>query len=722
MTGDTPIAPALKHLAEAAGLAPVWQDVYGGARQVPESVLRSVLIALDLPCGNARQIADSTARLTHEANVDAGAMLIFPVNTQPVFRYTGPLIYTLTMEDGKHYIGRASRIGADMVSISEIAQPGYHQLTIGELQLTLAITPERCPSVSELSGRHTAGAWGVAAQVYSLQREHDTAVHGLQAKQGFAWPVWPGWETGGDFGALAELARHAGHAGASALAISPVHAMFSADPQRYSPYSPSSRLFLNVGYIEPAMVLGEAAVRHAVAQMTGVPLRDAAPPGGYIAWPDVLARRMALLGRLYDDFCRQGRADLVEQYAAFRQRGGEALESHARYEALHAHHLTTLGPANGWQDWPAELRDCQGPAVKQFAAQHQTEIGFHIFLQWLADGGMRHVQQCARGAGMPIGLIADMAIGTDPRGSHAWSRQQDMLTGVTVGAPPDLYQSAGQGWGLTAFSPRALRQHAYAAFLATLRATLAYAGGIRIDHILGFARLWLIPQGASPAEGVYLRYPLADMLSLVALEASRHKAIVIGENLGTVPEGFNDVLGQKGILGTSVLWFERSAGQEAFLPPSRWSPHAVAMPTTHDLPTIAGWWEGRDLTWRERLGQLPPDQGMQQADQRGRDKTALWRALQEAGCVSTAHACPPAATPGAAVLAFVASTPAPLVVVGLEDLLGLAEQPNLPGATDAGELHHPNWTQCLPVTVNRIFAHPAVMHGVAAIKRARRQS
>src|SRR5690606_3671543 len=195
----------------------------------------------------------------------------------------------------------------------------------------------------------------------------------------------------------------------------------------------------------------------------------------------------ALLRHLYDRFRRQGADALVERYMAFRRQGGEALESHARYEALHAHHQAALGPASGWQDWPAQLHDPLGRGVQAYAAQHEADIGFHVFLQWLADEGLRHVQDSAHAAGMSIGLITDLAIGTDPRGSHAWSRQGEMLGGVSVGAPPDLYQPQGQYWSLTALSPRALRQNGYIAFLETLRAALRHAGGVRIDHILGLA-------------------------------------------------------------------------------------------------------------------------------------------------------------------------------------------------------------------------------------------
>ncbi len=738
----------LLHLAEAAGLVPEWQDAHGRERRVEEPVLRGMLNTMELPCDSPRQISESLHRLEREEQ--SGAMLIVTVNEPLVFRHAGSLVYTLTLEGGKQYIGRASPAGRGRIRIPGIRQAGYHQLAIGDITLTLAVAPKRCPTVDDVIGWRRERAWGVAAQVYSLRRSRPRLHAGKpRTMPGPSAPiVWPGWEAGGDFGLLAELASRAAQSGASAVAISPVHAMFSADPARNSPYAPSSRLFLNTAYIDPSIVLGMDAPRLAASQLDTDGFRAAASDGGHVDWPLILPRRMLLLKRLFENFRRHGPDLLVQKLAAFRRDGGLALESHARYEALHAHYSAVLGPASGWRDWPAELHDYCGPGVEAYAARHETEISFHVFLQWLADGGLRFAQQSARGAGMPIGLIADLAIGTDPRGSHAWSKPGDMLPGVLVGAPPDLFQPQGQNWGLTAFSPRALRQHSYAAFIDTLRAVLAHAGGVRIDHILGLGRMWLIPPSAAPADGVYLRYPMKDMLRLLALEAWRHKAIVIGENLGTVPEGFNETLRRKGILGTSVLWFERSpaavrepdseSGRElasasetpapaaatasAFVAPSRWPPYAMATPTTHDLPTITGWWTGRDLDWRKRLDKLADDQIARQADARLRDKTALWRALRDAGCVSGSDLAPPLAAPRDAVLAFVAGTRAPLMIVALEDLLGLSEQPNLPGSVVQGEVGHPNWTQCLPVGVDEIFSDDCVMNGIDAIKLARRKA
>lgn len=737
--------PALIRLSEEAGLVPRWRDVRGEWHDVDASVLRSMLKLLGLACASAEQIAGSLRQLESEKQPATGMMLTVTVNEALVFDYTGSPVYTLTLEDGKQFIARAAQAGQGKVRLPGIERPGYHRLSIGDLELTIAVAPKRCPLPPGVGTGKSNGLWGVAAQVYSL-RPSSPQTDGVvdDANHQPSTPIWPGWERGGDFGLLAGLARGAAQSGASALAISPVHAMFGADPQRYSPYAPSSRLFLNTAYIQPSIVLGNDAVRRALQTM-GETISPRAVNGNVVEWPDILPRRMALLRRLFDDFRQDGPADLVQAFETFRRQGGEALQIHACYEALHAHHLAQLGPASGWQDWSPGLHDPRGMEVMAYAMQHEEEVGFHAFLQWLAERGLHYVQQSAREAGMSVGLIVDLAIGTDARGSHAWSRQGEMLEGVSVGAPPDLFQADGQNWGLTAFSPRALRQTAYAAFIETVRAVLAHAGGLRIDHILGMRRMWLVPPGAGAADGVYLDYPMQDMLRLLVLEAWRHKALVVGENLGTVPEGFNDQLERKGILGTSVLWFERSpvkprqpdaqAGQElegkadsaepadadsaevpAFLPPAQWPAWSMATPTTHDLPTIHGWWSGRDLEWRAS-GEPDP----QETVARRRDKNALWQALKDAGCIS-ASAPFPVDVPRNAVLSYVSKTPSPLVIVSLEDLLGMREQPNLPGGGGEGASPHPNWIQCLPAGVDEIFNNVQVASGITAIRRARRQT
>lgn len=707
---------ALRQLAAMAGLAASWQDVFGETRQVSEDSLRHVLAALGFPCESAAQISDSMQRLQAAQALESDSatrpLWILDAGETLIMRWRGALPYRLLLESGEIRHGTAARLEPETVRIEPIAAPGYHALEIGEARLKLAVCPARCPAVPARSG-DPERPWGITAQVYSLHG-------GERHPQG-------NWGVAGDFAALAGFAARAGKAGASALAISPVHALFGAAPERYSPYAPSSRLFLNAAYAEPSLVCGPEAVKQALgnaqpaadapAQGEAGAARLAAPT---IDWPALVPARLAILRRVFEQVQSGASHALQDDFQAFRKEGGEALERHARYEVLHAAHLGMLGAGSGWQDWPDALHDPSGVAVRRFAQAHQSEIGFQAFLQWLADRGLRQAQQAARGSGMPTGLIIDLAIGTDPRGSHAWSRQADMLHKVSIGAPPDLFQPQGQNWGIIAFSPYALRNTGYAAYIETLRANFRHAGGVRIDHIIGLARMWLIAAGTDARDGAYLRYPLDDMLRLLMLEAWRHNALVIGENLGTVAPGFNDMLRDKGILGTSVLWFELQ---------NAWPDWSMATTSTHDLPTIEGWWSGRDIGWRRRMGQLSADQAQMQRQARSAEKTLLAHVLH--GPDSGGAGGLPAPAPRQDILAYVAATPSPLVVIPAEDLLGVAEQPNLPGfdVNAAGEpsepaaskTTHPSWIQVLPAGVDEFFDSPEVERSLNSIRQGRRQ-
>ncbi|MDB5987182.1 MAG: 4-alpha-glucanotransferase [Nevskia sp.] len=439
-----------------------------------------------------------------------------------------------------------------------------------------------------------------------------------------------------------------------------------------------------------------------------------------IDWPAAAAARYRILRTLFERHAsvaldRKNRSAAAQSFAEFRKQGGEALEDHARFEALHAQRYAADPAQWNWRRWPQAWRDPGSAEVEKFAAAHADEIRFHAFLQWLADRGLADAQRAAREAGMAIGLIGDLAVGTDGGGSHSWSRQHAVLVGLSVGAPPDLMNGLGQNWGLTAFSPRGLRASGYAPFIEMLRANLRHAGGLRIDHVLGLARLWLVPEGASANEGAYLHYPLTDMLRLIALESWRHRAVIVGEDLGTVPDGFRDQLDGAGIMGMRVLWFERA--YELFVEPARWSSTAMATPTTHDLPTVAGWWAGRDIDWRSQLAQLPPDSSeAAERDIRERERHALWDAFRYA---EVAQGEAPAPQQGASVidaaLKFVARTPAPLAIMPIEDIVGLDEQPNLPGTID----QHPNWRRRLPAPAADLFEAPAAAARLLSLREER---
>jgi len=345
--------------------------------------------------------------------------------------------------------------------------------------------------------------------------------------------------------------------------------------------------------------------------------------------------------------------------------------------------------ATHWRAWPTPYRDVTSPAVADFARERRAEVDFHLFLQFLSGKSAAAAQGAARHAGMKIGMISDIATGVDPSGSDCWGAPDDVLPGLSIGAPPDYFNAEGQGWGVTALSPRALRERGFDLFTAMLRANMAHAGGVRIDHVMSMMRLWVIPDGAKPLEGAYLRYPVEDLFRLTLLESYLHRAIVIGEDLGTVPHGFRDVLSYRGLAGMQVLWFEREGG--GFIPRARWRRESLAMTTTHDLPTLAGWWRGTDIGWRSQVFKNFDTE----AETRGRenDRRTLWWTMVDAGCASGEPPAPDDAEPALqAALRYVGSAPSRLAVCAIEDVLALPEQPNLPSTID----EHPNWRRRLP--------------------------
>lgn len=685
----------LHWLAERAGLLVHWHDYLGRPKRVEPAILKRVLATLELPAETPGQVRASLARLDEEAQRQATSMLIVSVGETvclpPVMSTAATL--ELQLESGEHRTVPVFHTEAG-AAIEGIGECGYHWLEGAGESLQLAVAPIRAFGLADLVGERRI--WGLAAQAYSLRRAGDGGV--------------------GDFTALAQAARACAAQGADLLTVSPLHALFAGDATRYGPYAPSSRLFVNAMHVDPAAVLGKSAVRAQLkalgltqrwAQLEALPLID---------WPEVNRLRQQLLRALWDDHAERlqsGHGQLAESFRSFRLQGGAALESHARFEVLHSHRYADDATQWHWRSWPAALQDPASAAVQRFAEEHAHEVGFHVFLQWLADQGHAAAQAAARDAGMAVGLVSDLAVGTDSGGSQAWSHQRDLLVGLSVGAPPDLLNSLGQNWGLTSFSPRALRQNAYAPFLAMLRAVLRNAGGVRIDHVLGLGRLWLIPEGEEG--GCYLRYPLADFYKLIALESWRHRAVILGEDLGTVPDDFRGPLADAGILGMRVLWFEHD--QDMYIEPPRWSPQAMAMTTTHDLPTVAGWWRGHDIAWRSRLGQRGPDRTEEgEVAERKEDRTKIWNAFVRAG---VAEGEPPAVdNPQPAVdaaVSFVAATCCPLSTVPLEDIMGLEEQPNFPGTTHT----HPNWQQRFEQPMETLLDDPAASRRLASLRDAR---
>jgi 4-alpha-glucanotransferase len=686
MTGDA----TLQMLASAVGLLPEWQDIHGKTQHVAPETLRQVLTNFGIIANTKRQISAALKDYQRQASgaypgcltASSGSTVVIPGMPS-----RARVSLLLEGENKERVCATAADYGAGRIRAPR--RPGYHRLRIGSQEIVLAVAPKQAVTCSALTGHHPS--WGLAAQLYSLRNGSTEGV--------------------GDFIALQELSERASEAGASALAISPLHAQFSADGGHYSPYSPSSRRWLNIFHLNVA-----AAYRALGCDPTGI-----AGPGrqkktaALIDWPGLAERKLQQLARLFHDLKQAGKlaASHAIGQALFRftQAGGTALQHHALFETLHAHFLAHSGTMWHWRSWPPAYRSPTSRACQAFAREHADQLDFHIFLQWLACRQLGEVAAFCR-KNMAIGLISDVAVGSDSGGSEAWAERARMLDGFSVGAPPDSFNMSGQNWGVTTFSPQGLLDGAYRPFIDLLRASLQYAGGARLDHILGLARLWIIPSGARAVEGVYLRYPLEDLLRLAALESHRHNAFILGEDLGTVPNGFRDQLRLKGISGMQVLWFQRQAG--TFLRAKDWLPEAVGMTTTHDLPTIAGWWRGTDLRWRKKLTGTPISTARQMEAERKADRALLWGRIRR----SSAQAIPSETTPEVvidAVVNHLSRTACDLALLPLEDAMGLTEQPNLPGTVD----QHPNWRRQLPMSVDEIFRMPAVKRRLRMLRRRR---
>jgi 4-alpha-glucanotransferase len=518
---------------------------------------------------------------------------------------------------------------------------GYHRILHRGWTVHLLSAPPRLPAPPRL--------WGVTAPLFAL---------------------WGADQSGmGLYPMLGDLAQGlAGH-GAAFLGINPIHAGFPCDPLNFSPYAPSHRRRLNVLHVDTAAKLPPTGplIDHAAT----IPAQRAALSAAHAAWPGDPA---------FDDW---------------RAAQGEALVEFTIHQAL----SDRFGAY--WCDWPLPYQDPKSQSVQDFADASSDALSFHAWAQWMAERQLADSQTRARSAGMALGLYLDLAVGTHPYGAETWAEREGFAHGISLGAPPDLLGPSGQRWGLAPLRPDLLRATGHKALRETLRAQLRHCGLLRLDHILGFERSFWVPEGLP---GLYVQMPRDEMLAVLRIEAARANggagAVIVGEDLGTIPEGLRAALADSGVLGCRVAVFERDwNGDGAFLPPDSYSPGALASWGTHDTPTWAGWRAGRDLDWRARLGELPNLPATQ--DQR-RAEVAIFDAV--AGPTLTD------------MHRHLAATPCALVAVQAEDLTGAVEQANLPGTI----FEHPNWRRRLALPVPALTQTPTLTVTAAIMAQADR--
>lgn len=687
--------PRLRELADRLGIISEYVDQTGRHNRRTSDETREALLAImgfDAPTEDAARgwlaELDHLERATIVAPVrvierDDPALDRVRVRLPPGVP-TAEVALTLQEETGHVWRVRQQVRRAATLRLPTRVPYGYHQLTahirapVGEwhAEQSLIVVPSSCVKPEMLLARRRK-VMGIVANLYSVRREHD-------------WGV-------GDLTTLMQLVEWAAARGAAFVGINPLHALFNRGTD-ISPYSPVSRLFRNPLYLDLARVpeLNESEPARALLgsrehQETIRELRASIQ----VDYDRIVELKLAILRELHRTFRDRASAAgsvRAREYAEFVRQREPELTRFATWMAIAEDARTP-----DWQHWPAPLRDPESAAVRAFQETHADRVDFHRWLQFEVQRQLADVAQRARALGMDIGVYQDLAIGTSRGGSDTWSYPELFLVGASLGAPPDPYAAAGQNWGLPPMDPRALRQQRYRYWIQLLRRAFEHSGTLRIDHIMGLFRTFWVPDGGTGEDGAYVRAPARDLLGILALESVRHDALVVGEDLGTVPEDVPPALKKWGILSSKVLYFERA--QRGFKPASRYPASSLATANTHDMPTLAGFWTERDIELRAQVGLLrTPADVMGAKAERAADKKSLLRLL---GLVS-----PPSyevehfpRTLTGAVHEFLCSTRSDLVGLSFDDLVGEIDPVNVPGV---GPDRYPSWRRRSRLTMEEV--------------------
>jgi 4-alpha-glucanotransferase len=577
---------------------------------------------------------------------------------------------------------------------------GYHHFEVERVgaAMPLIIVPPRCwlPRMLE----DNAKVWGVAAQLYLIHTDSN-------------WGI-------GDFSDLKRLIELAAGWGAHLVGLNPLHAMFLDDPNQVSPYSPASRLFLNIFYIDITIVPEFAASPQMRAMTESRPFQAAlekARMATLLDYESVAKLKLDALRILFRTFQQLATPERRGDFETFVQDHDPALKQFCVFQALRMAQAVRDVTATDWRQWPKEFRAADSAAVQRFAADNSDEIEFLCWTLWIAELQLAEAAASAKRCGMAIGLYCDLAVGANAAGAESWGHPQTVVSRARAGAPPDLLNTSGQDWGLPPFDPRVLRETGYAAFIELVQANMRHAGALRIDHVVGLQHLYWVPEGRPPSAGAYVTYPFDDLTGILALESWRNQCLVVGEDLGTVPMGFRERAAALGIFSYKVVYFEQDTESGAFLPPEKYPSLALATVGSHDLATIDGWSEARDVELREANHLYSdPAEGQRQRLRRSEEKRRLLEALEkqrldpgdgsDSGRLSRA------------VHTFLGRSGAAIAMVQMENLINDRMQVNLPGTTT----QYPNWRQRLIMSLETIATDSQIESIIQSVSVGRREA
>ena len=707
MTGSGEASP-LRELADRYGIVPEYRDQTGRETRVTTDETRATLLkvmGIDASSDAAIRRALDDAREAERRDLVAPVVVAQRRDAKRVVvaipeGHRGDVRWSLELREEGGAVHRANgtaRQGKDgrvRVRLPHVPEPGYHEVTLEvttsggthDATQSLIVVPPACPSPVEVLKRRKV--FGITANLYTVRSARN-------------WGI-------GDLGDLATLARWGGSVGAQFVGVNPLHALRNTGGD-VSPYSPVSRLFRNVIYLDveaiPELAASEEARRLIASPETQAALREVRA-SGTVEYDRVMALKMPVLRALYRAFAGGASPESPSATAhhppptarRYFESQGEPLLHFATFLALEEH-LARDGTRGGsWREWPREYRDPKSPAVRRFREQQREAIDFHRWLQFVVDSQLEAAAKTARDAGMTIGLYQDLAIGTSPDGSDTWAMPELFVRDTSIGAPPDPYSATGQDWGLPPMNPLALKRERYAYWIRLVRSSLRHAGALRIDHVMGLFRQFWIPAGKTGKEGAYVRFPSEDLLGILALETTRAGALVVGEDLGTVPEDVPPAMKRWNVLSSRVLYFERE-DETGFKPAASYDAMALATANTHDMPTLEGFWCGRDVDVRREVGLIESDEEADKARQdREKEKEALLQRLRDDGVLKPGEAPSGAALRGA-VHDFLCRTPSALVGLSLDDIVGEAEPVNVPGV---GTDRFASWTRRLSLPLESL--------------------
>ncbi|RXJ74498.1 4-alpha-glucanotransferase [Veronia nyctiphanis] len=722
----------ISQIAHEAGIAAEYIDAWGKGAVVDSKIQEALLTALGYDLSSEKALIKSAERKSQKDILSPVSVFKqtqqkhIHVNVSKSARLS-EFSWRLDTECGQKLFGELSTLVASdtrvdggelIISLPESLPVGYHQFSLtrkrrkSPITMTLIVAPEQCFKSAAL--REEQKLWGPSAQLYTLRSESN-------------WGI-------GDFSDLRLLVSEVAKQGGDFVGINPIHALFPATPESASPYSPSSRSWLNVLYIDVAAVPEFNACKEAQEFVSDESFQQQLKTvrnSEYVDYTGVASLKFPVLRLLFTAF-KSLKADSSRalQFSDFIREGGESLYRQATFDALHTHLNQDVSASElrdgvkeavwGWPVFPEKYQHFSKSAVKQFATENADHVEFFMFLQWTAKQQLESVQAEAMDSGMKLGLYRDLAVGVCNSGSETWADEGDLVLDASIGAPPDVLGPLGQNWGLPPFNPDSMRNNAYKPFIELLRANMQHCGALRIDHILGLLRLWWVPKGRSACDGAYIYNKVNDLLSILALESHRFKCSVIGEDLGTVPDEIVLLLNDAGIYSYKVLFFE-VAEDGGYFSPSHYAPQSMATLCTHDMPTLKGFWHCEDLKLGEKLG-LYTDPEEIDALYRGRaeNKQRLLDSLRWHGVLSDGIGHDAAYVPmdsylNHAMHLHLASGTSALLSIQLEDWLEMDNPVNVPGTST----EYPNWRRKLSASLEEIFSKPDIKELAQQLTRKR---